>query len=401
MRKNGECPVMLRITLNQRSTTLSIKRAVKKEVWNPESGLAKGKTVEVNSLNKYIDAVRAKAYEKYTELLQKHEEITPDLLKDSILGKNSAESKMLLEIWQDHNERLKSLIGKENSYTTWQKYNACRLFFEAFLIKTHKKKDISIKLIDRELVINFEHFLKIDRNCAYNTTVKYLQQLKKIIRLCILNGWLKYDPFINIKLGLKDVDRNYLDERELKALLEKEFNVHRLATIRDIFVFSCFTGLSYSDLKRLNKSELEFDSNGSLWIRSKRQKTGVRANIPVLAVPMAILDKYCHLEQISDSKPLLPVASNQKVNAYLKEIADLCNINKELTFHVARHTFATTVTLTNGVPIESVSKMLGHKNIKQTQHYARIVDLKVGEDMKALAQKLDGKLDFQGLKNSR
>jgi integrase len=388
---------MLRVTINKNSTSLSIKRSIKRELWNAEAGLAKGKNSEVESLNKYIDAIRAKAYEKYTELMTKHEFVTPDLLKDAILGINTAETKMLLEVWQDHNNRIKKLVGKEISYTLWQKYNACRSFFEVFLDKCFDKRDIALKMVDRDMVLKFELFLKTERNCSYNTTIKYLQQFRKIMRMSLLNGWIKHDPFFNVKLSLKDVDRPYLDERELRLIVEKPISNQRLSIVRDIFVFSCFTGLSYSDIKKLNESELEKDNKGTIWIHSKRKKTGVRANIPLLEIPLKILAKYRPNSEVNKHLTLLPVASNQKVNAYLKEIADICGVNKPLTFHSARHTFATTVTLTHGVPIETVSKMLGHKNIKQTQHYARIVDLKVGEDMLVLSKKLGSSFQLNGL----
>jgi site-specific recombinase XerD len=399
IKKDGECPIMLRITINGSSSAFSIKRAITKTSWNSSSGLAIGRSSEISSLNKYIDAIRAKAYEKYTDLVSKYELVTPDLLRDAILGINSSESKMLLQVWQEHNDQLKNLIGKENSYTVWQKYSSCRSYFLDFLFKSLKRKDIPLKFVDRDIVLKFEHYLKTERNCAHNTTVKYMQQFKKIIRLGILNGWSSNDPFNKIKFGLKEVNPAYLSDSELRQIMDKQITIQRLATIRDVFIFSCFTGLSYSDIKKLNKSEIEIDADGSWWIRSMRQKTGVRANIPLLAIPKSILNKYGHLENKSDSDVLLPVASNQKVNAYLKELADVCGITKTITFHCARHTFATTVTLTHGVPIESVSKMLGHKNIKQTQHYARIVDLKVGEDMKVLSQRLGDKFNFANTEN--
>lgn len=378
--------------MNAKSTSLSIKRTIKRELWNAETGLAAGKDKDATELNRYIDAVRAKAYQKHTELTSRYEVVTAEMLRDAILGIDSEQTKMLMQIWNEHNDKRKELLGKEGSYSVWQKYHTCYNYFLAFLQKKYDRKDISIKDVDRNLVLNFQHYLKAECACGYNTAVKYLQKLKSILKNCQHNGWINHDPFVNIKLGMKDGEREYLDQDELLRILKHNMTMPRLVTVRDIFVFSCFTGLSYSDIKKLNKSEIEKDASGLWWIRSKRQKTGVRANIPLLDVPLSILGKYCDLEQINESAKLLPVASNQKVNAYLNEIADLCNITKTLTFHVARHTFATTVTLTHGVPIESVSKMLGHKNIKQTQHYARIVDLKVGEDMKALSNKLNGKL---------
>lgn len=397
-KKDGESPILLRITINQKAVTLSIKRSIKKEFWNAEAGLARDKGKEFDEINRYIDAVRAKAYQKFTELTSMHEIVTPEILRDAILGLNSTESKMLMEIWKEHNDKRKELIGKQGSYSVWQKHHTCFNYFLEFLEKKENVKDVSIKNLDRNMVLNFEHYLKSECACGFNTSVKYLQKLKSIIRNCQHNGWIKHDPFTNIKLAMKDGERAYLDEQEVKQLLEKDIPMPRMSVVRDIFVFSCFTGLSYSDIRKLNKAEIEIDADGSWWIRSKRQKTGVRANIPLLEIPISILNKYCCLEDKNETEPLLPVSSNQKVNAYLKEVAELCGIKKMLTFHCARHTFATTITLTHGVPIESVSKMLGHKNIKQTQLYARIVDVKVGEDMKILSQKHGTRFQFSGMK---
>jgi site-specific recombinase XerD len=193
-------------------------------------------------------------------------------------------------------------------------------------------------------------------------------------------------------MKVKIVDRTYLNEKELQSLADLDISVERIARIRDFFLFSCYTGLAYIDLKNLKRQEIEAgDSETGLWIRTKRQKTGIRTNVPLLELPCLIINKYNKLDSLRPTDPVLPIPSNQKMNAYLKELADLCGIEKELTFHIARHTFATTVTLMNGVPIESVSKMLGHTNLKSTQHYAKVVDKKLGDDMAALAMKLSMK----------
>jgi site-specific recombinase XerD len=390
-KRNGECPVMLRITLNGRSVAVSLKRSIPSEIWEPTAGIAKGKSPAAMSMNKYIDAVRVRAYEKHNELLTSRDELSPELLRDAILNINSAKGKTLVEVWEEHNIQLKQLIGRETSYANFQKYSTCLRYMKEFLWAYIKAEDILIKLVDRNMVTKFEHFLKVEKGCNYNTTVKYLQNFKKITKRAQHNGWLIQDPFATLKLTLKEVDRPYLTEVELLSIMEKTFPIERLAHVRDMFVFSCYTGLAYVDVHKLKRSELERSPNGKLWIRTRRQKTGVRAHIPLLDVAEQILDKYAQMDVPIDA-PVLPIISNQKMNAYLKEIADVCGIDKCLSFHVARHTFATTVTLMNGVPIESVSKMLGHKNIKSTQHYARVVDQKVGEDMERLALKLESKL---------
>ncbi len=201
------------------------------------------------------------------------------------------------------------------------------------------------------------------------------------------NEWLDKNPFANYKSKVKEVERVYLTEEEIQSIIGKDFKTDRLSLVRDIFLFSCFTGLAYIDVKNLTKSHISFGIDGEKWIFTHRQKTESGSKIPILPVTQMIIDKYENHPQCINEGKLLPILSNQKMNAYLKEIAGVCEIEKELTFHIARHTFATTVTLTNGVPIESVSKMLGHKNLRTTQHYAKVLDRKVSEDMKILKDK--------------
>ena len=231
--------------------------------------------------------------------------------------------------------------------------------------------------------------MKTEKNCAHNTTIKYNTNFKKIVRIAYANDWIVKDSFFNWKGILKTVEREFLDEEEIQRLIEKEFSIHRLNLVKDIFVFSCFTGLAYADVKALNKDNIVIGIDGGRWIKTTRKKTKTKSNIPLLPSAELILKKYEEDSDVLNSNMLLPILSNQKMNAYLKEIADLCEINKNLTFHLARHTFATTITLTNGVPIESVSKMLGHKSLKTTQHYAKIIDRKVSEDMAILKDKLN------------
>lgn len=259
-----------------------------------------------------------------------------------------------------------------------------------YLHNQYQLNDISIKQLNYQFIINFSLYLKSEKNIGNNTTTKFLQNFKKIVTIAKRNGWIQNDPFDHIQLKIEEVDRPYLTEKEMKSLIDLQSPFERLNKVRDLFIFSCFTGLAYIDMKQLTKKEIEQNEQG-LWIKTHRQKTGVRANIPLLEVPQKILNRYANVAIMMPDDPLLPMLSNQKLNAYLKELADICGIKKQLTFHVARHTFATTVTMTNGVPIESVSKMLGHKKIATTQHYARIVDQKVGEDMEALSLRLQNR----------
>jgi site-specific recombinase XerD len=389
-KKNGECPVMLRININGERAVLQLKRYLKSEDWDTTRYVMKGRSNEARIFNDYLEAVRVKAHKKYNELLSLTDDVTPQMLRDAILGVNTAKTRTVIDIWQDHVDGLQKLIGKENTYATYQKHNTAKNHFQKFLQKYYRVNDVSIKAVDHHMIQQYNMYLKTEKGCNSNTATKFLQNLKRITCISIRNGWLLKDPFVGISMSIKEVDRPYLTMEEIQTLIDYDSNIERLKRVRDIFIFSCYTGLAYIDVKKLKKAEVEGSEELGYWIRTRRQKTDARANIPLLDIPMDIINNYCRLDLLMPEDPILPVLSNQKVNAYLKELADVCGIHKELTFHVARHSFATSVTMTNGVPMETVSKMLGHKNMKSTQHYARIVDQKVGEDMKLLAAKLKG-----------
>ncbi len=253
----------------------------------------------------------------------------------------------------------------------------------------YKVSDIDINKLDYEFITEYEFWLKSVRNCDHNTSMKYLSNFRKIVNRCLLKGWLHRNPFLGFKMTKREVERVVLTESELQALSTKQFTVERLNLVRDIFLFSCYTGLAYADVQKLKRSEIIIGVDGEKWVVSRRQKTDITAKIPLLPPALKIINYYTNHPQCLLQDRILPILSNQKMNAYLKEIADLCEIPKNLTFHIARHTFATTVTLSNGVPIETVSKMLGHRNLKTTQHYAKILDVKISEDMKRLKEKIN------------
>jgi site-specific recombinase XerD len=390
-KKNGEVPVLMKININGERVVMQLQRSVQPKDWDSTRAKVIGRSHEAREFNEYIDAVITRTRQKYSELMTIHDTVTPQLLRDAVLGVNTAKPKMIIEIWEDHIEGLRKLIGKESTVATCQKYNAAKNHFANYLKLYYKTSDVPIKAVDHFMITQFAMYLKTEKGCNYNTATKFLQNLKRITYSCLRHGWLLKDPFVGISLAMKEVDRPYLTEGELKSLMEFTSEVDRLVKVRDFFVFSCYTGLAYIDLYKLRKKEIEKNTQG-YWIKTRRQKTGGRTSVLLIGVAMQIINKYVVLDALSDSDHVFPILSNQKMNAYLKELADICGITKNLSFHVARHTFATTVTLTNGVPIESVSKMLGHKNIKSTQHYARIVDQKVGDDMLQLSQKIGQRL---------
>lgn len=385
-------PILLRITINGSKVAMNTRRRIQLTDWNTKLGMPNKRNAFCDDLYMYLETLRNKTYTAFTELLREYDDVTPTMVRNYLQGVQSGSSKTILDIWQEHNEELKPLIGKQCSYALWQKHNIALKHFTAFLRAKYRMSDMSIKQVRYNVVREFQNYLLAEKSLAYNTTVKILQFLKKITLRAFRSGWLKIDPFSEISLALKETDRPYLTDEELKAINDKKFNIPRLTLVRDLFLFACYTGLSYADLRKLSKSEIERTSDGLWWVKTRRQKTKQRSQIPLLAVAKQIIDKYSDLEELSSDQKILPVLSNQKLNAYLKEVADLCGIEKNLTFHVARHTFATTVTLQNGVSIESVSRMLGHTNIRSTQHYARIVDKKIAQDMMAMSLKTNLKM---------
>lgn len=395
MTKDKLMPIYIRITVNGQRIEQSILRYVEVARWGAASGRVKGSGAEARQLNAYLDTLTSKVYKLEREMIQDGKTITFESFREKWLGVTER-PRMLMEVFQQHNDQLAALVGKEFSPATLERYNTSRDHTRAFLQWKYRIADIDIKKLDYEFVSDFEFWLKTQRNCNHNTAIKYISNFRKIVNICIRKGWLQKDPFLGFKMSKHEVDRDFLTEDELRAISSKDFGTERLSHVRDIFIFSCFTGLAYADVQKLKRSEIGLGVDGDYWIFTSRQKTETKSRIPLLPLAAAIIKKYKDYPVCVQSGRILPVLSNQKMNAYLKEIADVCKIHKNLTFHMARHTFATTVTLSNGVPMESVSKMLGHKNLKTTQHYAKILDRKVSEDMKVLREKFsnEGKSDL-------
>jgi site-specific recombinase XerD len=383
---NGLLPIYVRLTVDGKRLEFSTKKFVEKSRWSNELSKMKGTTEEARSINSYLDLMKSKVLDAQMELLHRNETLSIENFKNKLLGTEERQ-RMLVPIFQDHNNKIKELVGKEYASGTLERYTTSLKHTIEFMQWKYNVSDIDITKIDHAFITDYEFWLRSVRNCANNTAVKYIKNFNKIIKICLANDWLDKNPFANYKSKVKEVERVYLTEKEIQSIIEKDFKTERLSLVRDIFLFSCFTGLAYIDVKNLTKSHISFGIDGEKWIFTHRQKTESASKIPILPVTQMIIDKYENHPQCINEDKLLPILSNQKMNAYLKEIAGVCEIEKELTFHIARHTFATTVTLTNGVPIESVSKMLGHKNLRTTQHYAKVLDRKVSEDMKVLKNK--------------
>jgi site-specific recombinase XerD len=376
----------MRITVNGKRADMSVGRECDPAKWQSRADRAVGTKEEIRTLNNYLDSLQTKVRNAHQALIDSNRTITTESLQNQFLGKTE-KSRYVVQLFNEHNAKVKALIGNGFEANTLKGYQTSVKHVTCFLQKVYGKSDIEIGQLDHAFIIGFEFYLKTDCKCSGVSAAKYIKHLKKIINHCIASGWLKQNPFINYKSTAKAKERTYLTQQELDTIANKKFGIERLAQVRDIFVFCCYTGLSYADVKKLKRNEIGIGIDDEQWIFTSRQKTDTSSRIPLLPVAAEILKRYEDHPQCENKGLLLPVLSNQKMNAYLKEIADLCGIIKHLTFHLARHTFATTITLSNGVPIETVGKMLGHTILKTTQHYAKILDVKVSQDMAALRQK--------------
>ncbi|MDD4437854.1 MAG: site-specific integrase [Tissierellia bacterium] len=381
---DGTIPIWCRITIDGQAARFNTKTSINPDLWDAKAAKAIGKSKEVDAINSLLDAINASIHKVYYDLQILENNVNAELVKNRFLGLE-VKNQTVLELFKRHNEDIEKQVGINRTKATLQKYEIAYKRVSNFIQEHYHLSDISLKDVNHDFLRNFEVYLVTSCKCGPNTTAKFLQRFRTIIILARNNGWLQKDPFANFKIRFQKVDRGYLTHEQIEILMNKNFSLKRLEQVRDIFVFCCYTGLAYIDVNKLRQSNIRKSFDGKLWIMGKREKTGINFNIPLLDIAKEILDKYAGT--LPDDKAL-PVLSNQKMNSYLKEIGTLCEIDKELTFHLARHTFAT-LTLSKGVSIESVSKMLGHSNIKTTQIYAKITDAKVSNDMAAFAKKIE------------
>ena len=384
---SGAMPVYMRITVDGHPKEMTTARHCDPQSWNQKAEKAFRKTEQVKELNNHLTALQAKAFEARRLLIESNKEVTAEAIKNLLTGQVE-KARMILDVFKHHNEQMKALVNTEFSPATLERYKTSLEHTRSFIQWKYNKEDLEITKLDFDFVTDYEFWLKSVRKCNHNTAIKYISNFRKIVNRCIRSGWLTKDPFLGFKMTKREVERTALSKQEIQAICDKTFLSERLTQVRDIFLFCCYTGLAYADIKKLKRSEIAIGIDGEKWIFTSRQKTETASRIPLLPTSIAIMERYNHHPQCSNEDRLLPVLSNQKMNSYLKEIADTCGIEKKFTFHIARHTFATTVTLSNGVPIETVSKMLGHKNLRTTQHYAKIIDRKVSDDMLQLKEKL-------------
>ena len=391
--KNGEAPVLMRITINGDYDDVRIQRSVPLNLWNAAKGCSKGRDRASVALNAYIAELHARALEKHKELVLEQALITPKLILKRVFGKDT-EMRTLLGTMREGIKEMEILEGIDYSPVTINRYKNVVKKLQLLIPSYYGKEDVTFHELTPEFIRAFDIYLKTEAGLCRNTIVRYMKCFKKFTNMALAKEWMRKNPFYGYKMEQDETDPVFLTYDELQTVMKKKFTIPRLELVRDVFVFACFTGLAFADVSTLRPEHLEQDNNGDWWIRKgrvkleRRRKSSSIANVPLLPVPLAILKKYESHPICLKQGTCLPVVCNQKANSYLKEIADFCGIKKNLTTHAARHTFATTVTLANNVPLQEVSAMLGHASTRMTQHYARVMDRNLKDNMNIVRSKM-------------
>jgi site-specific recombinase XerD len=381
--KNGDIPLFVRITVNGKRSEFSLGKGIPPSLWDAKKSRARGHSAVSREVNEFLTGVSAQFHEHHKELRESGRMVTTEILCDRFLGKDE-KIETLKALYEQHNRRMCELIGIEYAPLTLQRYETGLKHVCEFMRVEFGSDQLQLREIDHKFINSFEHYLKAVAKCQHNSAMKHIKALKKVIGIAVAEGYIRTNPFSKYKVSVRHVEKEFLTEGEMSRMAEKKLDLERIAIVRDLFLFQCLTGLAYSDLAKLTPSDIQAHVDGQLWVITDRTKTGVPCRIPLLPMALEIMHRYTgHVCRLRDGL-LFPVPTNQKMNAYLKEVGDLCGIKKDLTTHMARHTFATTVTLSNGIPIETVSKMLGHRKLQSTQIYAKVLDDKVANEMNAL-----------------
>lgn len=384
--KTGEAPIQMRITLAGQNIEIQLKRRINPTSWNQKKERASGKDSISIEINKYLDSVRARIYNIEREIEDERLPITLHEIKDRFTGqKQKDQFKSFYKVFQEEIDRMDSLVGKDFNKITISRYKLCLKYFKEMFAQTDNAPDVLLQSINGNLILRFEAFLKVNKGCCQNTVIRYMKCLKKITNMGIANGWITRNPFFGITFREEKVKVATLTFDEILSMYHKEFTIPRLERVRDVYVFCCFTGLAFIDVSTLKEEHIVTDEFGNKWIDKDRIKTGVNSIVPLTEIPLAILEKYKNANP--NSEFLLPVDLNQKMNSYLKEIADVCGINKRLTTHTARHTFATLL-ITNHVTLTNVSTMMGHSSTVMTERYINKLDAVLYDDMQVIGQQL-------------
>lgn len=383
--KVGKAPIEVLITLGDERVVFSTGKLVAIESWNKDKQCVRGVNPEAVSLNEYLKNMRVRIYDEELKLVKHGFAVTATLLRDALLNKvELIKEETILGIYRKHNELQFKQIGMGVSKGTYANSKHGLNLLEKFINDTYNRDDVFLRELNRDFIEEFRIWLLTEHQLSHNGAVKYLALLKKVVNRAVANNKMSFNPFATYRLERQTVSPDFLTEEELRKIINFNSPLPRLEQTRDIFLFACYTGLSYIDVKTLKPEHLERDKQGRMWIKKHRVKTGVLSRIPLLPSAKMLLDKY------AGNETLMPIFSPKDINLFLKDIAILCNIDKRITYHTARHTFASTVTLANNVSLIVVSKMLGHSNVRMTEHYAKLVDTCIGEEMDKLMNTYTG-----------
>lgn len=388
--KNGEASVAMRITVDGQRVENNIRKSILPNLWDQSKERAKGTSAAAVDLNRFIEDARIRIHQIVTELQQTGAEINPLIVQQRFYGVGHVrkQERTILQVIQEHNDEAKQLIGKDFVEITWRRYETMKRYLGELIKKEYGVDDLPLSDFTGEVIRAYEVYLKTEKDLCQNTLIRYMKALRKITNRCLANDWIQKDPFAGIKFREEPTEPEFLTLEEVDRIYNCNPGSKRLEVIKDMFLMSAFTGLAFTDVSQLTEDHIVTDNDGNKWIRKPRQKTKQMSNIPLLDVPLAIIEKYQGDKKAAKKGVLLPIPCNQVMNRYLKEIATICKINKHLTMHTARHTYAT-LCLSQGVSLKNVSKMLGHASVKMTERYARVLDSSILHDMNAIRDTLN------------
>lgn len=386
LNKNGYGKVVIRVTIDGQVTEFSSKLSVKPDMWNPKAGKIIGKSKIATEINNSLNQIMIHLNDKFRLLIDRDGYVTPEKLRDAYLGLDERKY-TLLNLFDKKLEEKKLMVDVTIQRTALDKYICTRSKLVEFMNDQYNISDIPVTDVGYSFVMDFDIYLRSKYKCGDNTVVRHLRYVKQITTDALKRRYITIDPFQDITLSSKPGKRNYLTEEELKIILNKKIQGKTLQLVRDVFIFQCFTGLAYVDVSKLSSRDIVENGKGDKYIIKDRTKTGVESYVPLLETPLKILEKYKKMELKNNR--LLPTYACQNMNLYIKEIAAICGINKKLSTHCGRHTFATLM-LTKGISVESISKMLGHTDVRTTQIYAKILNKKVDDEVGRIKDELNG-----------
>lgn len=380
----------MRITVDGQRVENNIRKSILPNLWDQSKERAKGTSAVAVDLNRFIQDARIRVHQIVTELQQTGAEINPQIVQQRFYGVGQVrkQERTILQVIQEHNDEAKQLIGKDFVEITWRRYETMKRYLGELIKQKYGVDDLPLSDFTGEVIRAYEVYLKTEKDLYQNTLIRYMKALKKITNRCLANDWIQKDPFVGIKFREEPTEPEFLTLEEVDRIYNCNPGSKRLEVIRDMFLMSAFTGLAFTDVSQLTEDHIVTDNDGNKWIRKPRQKTKQMSNIPLLDVPLAIIEKYQGDKKATKKGILLPIPCNQVMNRYLKEIATICKINKHLTMHTARHTYAT-LCLSQGVSLKNVSKMLGHASVKMTERYARVLDSSIMRDMNSIRDTLN------------